>query len=219
MVAERGFLKGLNPTIAIISKSMVVLFVLFGVFFTDTAAMLFTDIRDSITSSLSWFYIGVVNASLLICLWLIFSRFGQIKLGKEDEKPEFSYFSWFSMLFAAGMGIGLIFWSIAEPISHFQDNPFTEHVGDAEAAQVAMRVTFLHWGLHPWAIYTLVGLVFAYFGYRRGLPMTVRSALYPLIGERIYGWMGHTVDILAILATTFGVATSLGLGAAQINTG
>ena len=219
MVAERGFLKGLNPTIAIISKSMVVIFVLFGVLFTDTAATLFTDLRDGITSGLSWFYIGVVNASLLICLWLIFSRFGQIKLGEADEKPEFSYFSWFSMLFAAGMGIGLIFWSIAEPISHFQDNPFTEHVGDAEAAQVAMRVTFLHWGLHPWAIYTLVGLVFAYFGYRRGLPMTVRSALYPLIGERIYGWMGHTVDILAILATTFGVATSLGLGAAQINTG
>jgi choline/glycine/proline betaine transport protein len=219
MRATNGWLKGLNPTVAIVSKSLVGVFVLFGVLMTDEASGLFAYVETSIIASLSWFYIGLVACSLILTLYLMVSRFGAIRLGAEGVKPDFGYFSWVSMLFAAGMGIGLIFWSVAEPITHFQQNPFIDEGGTLEAAQVAMRLSIFHWGLHPWAIYTLTALTFAYFSYRRGLPLTVRSALYPLIGERIWGPIGHAVDILAIFATTFGVATSLGLGATQINTG
>ena len=219
MRAKSGWLKGLNPTVAIVSKSLVVVFVLFSVLMTDTASGAFAWLRDTIIATLSWYYIGLVAASLGLALYLMFSRFGRVRLGQEDERPEFSYFSWISMLFAAGMGIGLVFWSIAEPITHFQTNPFIEQGMTPEAAQVAMRLTAFHWGLHPWAIYVLVALVFAFFSFRKGLPLTIRSALHPLIGDRVWGPVGHAVDILAIFATTFGVATSLGLGATQINTG
>ena len=219
MRATSGWLKGLNPTVAIVSKSLILVFVLFGFLMTDLASATFAAVQSSIIATLSWLYIAIVALALIIVLWLMVGRFGNVKLGQPDEKPEFGYFSWFCMLFAAGMGIGLIFWSIAEPVTHFQGNPFTSHVEDPAAAQTAMRVTFLHWGLHPWAIYSLIGLILAYFGFRKGLPLTVRSALHPLIGDRIYGPIGHAVDILSIFATTFGVATSLGLGAAQINTG
>jgi choline/glycine/proline betaine transport protein len=217
--ATSGWLKGLNPAVAIVSKSLVAVFVLFGVLMTDTASGVFAALRDGIIASLSWYYIGIVALSLLLALYLMLSRFGRVRLGREDERPEFSNFSWISMLFAAGMGIGLVFWSIAEPITHFQSNPFVAEGQTPEAAQVAMRLTAFHWGLHPWSIYVLVAIVFAYFGFRKGLPLTIRSALHPLIGDRIWGPAGHAVDILAIFATTFGVATSLGLGAAQINTG
>ena len=209
MRATSGWLKGLNPTVAIVSKSLVAVFVLFGVLMTDTASGLFASLRDGIIASLSWYYIGIVAASLGLAIYLMLSRFGRIRLGSEDEQPEFSYFSWISMLFAAGMGIGLVFWSIAEPITHFQDNPFIDEGGTAEAAQMAMRLTAFHWGLHPWSIYVLVAIVFAYFGFRNGLPLTIRSALHPLIGDKVWGPAGHAVDILAIFATTFGVATSL----------
>jgi len=217
--AEQGWLKGLNPTVALTAKAMVVVFVLFGVLMTDSASELFVALKDGIIASVSWFYIGAVTACLILVIWLMVSRFGAIKLGRPDEKPEFSYVSWFAMLFAAGMGIGLIFWSVAEPVSHFITNPFVQSGETPKAAQAAMRITFLHWGLHPWAIYALVGLIFAYFSFRKGLPLSPRSALHPIIGERIYGPIGHTVDILSVFATTFGVATSLGFGAVQINTG
>jgi len=219
--SKRGWLKGLNPTVALVSKAIVVVFVLFGVLMTETAGTVFEGVSKSIISTVSWFYIGLVAVSLGVVIWLMLSRFGNMRLGAEGEEPEFGYFAWFAMLFAAGMGIGLVFWSVAEPIFHFQSNPFIEE-GEAQtavAAETALRLTFFHWGLHPWAIYALVALCFAYFGFRRGLPLTIRSALYPLIGDRIYGRIGHAVDILAIFATTFGVATSLGFGAAQINTG
>jgi choline/glycine/proline betaine transport protein len=219
MRATSGWLKGLNPVVAIVSKSLVAVFVLFGVLMTDTASGVFARLRDGIIATLSWYYIGIVAAALGLALYLMLSRFGRVHLGVENEKPEFSYFSWISMLFAAGMGIGLVFWSIAEPITHFQGNPFIEVGQTDEAAQVAMRLTAFHWGLHPWSIYVLVAIVFAYFGYRKGLPLTIRSALHPLFGDRVWGPVGHAVDILAIFATTFGVATSLGLGATQINTG
>ena len=219
MRATSGWLKGLNPAVAIGSKSLIAVFVLFGVLMTEKASGLFAALRDGIIASLSWYYIGIVAASLGVAIWLMLSRFGRVRLGRDEEEPEFSYFSWISMLFAAGMGIGLVFWSIAEPITHFQDNPFIESGQTAEAAQVAMRLTAFHWGLHPWSIYVLVAIVFAYFAFRKGMPLTIRSALHPLLGERIWGPIGHVVDILAIFATTFGVATSLGLGAAQINTG
>jgi choline/glycine/proline betaine transport protein len=168
---------------------------------------------------LKWYYIGIVAIFLFFCLWLAFSRYGNLRLGDDDSRPEYSNFSWFAMLFSAGMGIGLVFWSIAEPIYHFQSNPFISEGLTAEAAQVAMRLTFFHWGLHPWAIYVVVGLSLAYFSYRKKLPLTIRSALYPLIGKKMYGPIGHAVDVLAVFGTVFGVATSLGLGVTQMNTG
>jgi choline/glycine/proline betaine transport protein len=217
--ARKGWLKGMNPTVSIVAMVLVAVFLLFGMLRTEEASSVFEGMRDGIIGSLSWFYIMLVAMVLAFVLWLALSRFGRIRLGDDGEKPEFPLLSWFAMLFAAGMGIGLVFWSIAEPIMHFQTNPFIDETGSPEAAQMALRLTFFHWGLHPWAIYAFVGVCFAYFSFRRKLPLTVRSAFYPILGERIYGPIGHAVDILAIFATTFGVATSLGLGAAQINAG
>jgi len=218
--AASGFLKGLNPTVSIISKIIIVLFVLFGTLMTETASQTFDALKIYIILGMKWYYIGVVAFFLFFVIWLLSSRYGDVRLGDDDEKPEFSYFSWFAMLFGAGMGIGLVFWSIAEPIYHFQSNPFlTEDMTPQQAAQIAMRLTFLHWGLHPWAIYVIVGLSLSYFAYRKKLPLTIRSALYPLLGDKIYGPWGHAADILAVFGTVFGLATSLGLGAQQMNTG
>jgi choline/glycine/proline betaine transport protein len=186
---------------------------------TDTASEAFDALKGYIIWGLNWYYIGVVAFFLFFVIWLLLSRYGNVRLGDDDERPEFGYFSWFAMLFSAGMGIGLVFFSIAEPIYHFQSNPFITEGLTPEAAAVAMRLTFLHWGLHPWAIYVIVGLSLAYFAYRKKLPLTIRSALYPLIGERIYGPIGHAVDVLAVFGTVFGLATSLGLGAQQMDTG
>ena len=219
--ATTGFFKGLNPTVSIISKIVIITFVLFGTLWTDTASQLFDEWKKNIILGMKWYYIGTVAMFLFIAIWLMLSRYGDIRLGDDDERPEFSYFSWFAMLFSAGMGIGLVFYSIAEPIYHFQANPFItpEMSMTPEAAQVAMRLTFLHWGFHPWAIYVMVGLPLAYFAYRKKLPLTIRSALYPLIGEKIYGPIGHAADVLAVFGTVFGLATSLGLGAQQMDTG
>jgi len=217
--AREGWLSGLNPTVAIVSKSLVLVVVVFTVLMTDAASVAFSTLREGIVSTLKWYYIALVAFVLGFAIWLMMSRFGHIKLGRDDEKPEFSFFSWFAMLFGAGMGIGLVFWSVAEPLTHFESNPFLQNPGSPRAAEVAMRLTFFHWGLHPWAIYAVVGLALAYFSFRRGLPLTIRSTLYPLLGERIYGPWGHAIDILSIFATIFGVATSLGLGMQQVNTG
>ncbi|WP_022726872.1 BCCT family transporter [Fodinicurvata sediminis] len=224
MIAKSGPLKGLNPTVAIWSKFIVFALVVFAAVWTETAGGVFQAIQDAILLALKWYYLAVVAGFLLFSIYLLFSRYGNIRLGDDHDRPEFSYFSWFSMLFGAGMGIGLVFWSIAEPIYHFQANPF---IGEGtsidpmspDAAQTAMRLTFYHWGLHPWAIYAIVALTLSYFAYRRKLPLTIRSAFYPLIGERIYGPIGHAADILAVFGTVFGVATSLGLGVQQIATG
>jgi len=139
-------------------------------------------------------------------------------LGPDEAEPDFSTRSWFAMLFSAGMGIGIMFYGVAEPVLHFASPPVGEG-GTVEAARNAMQLSFFHWGLHAWAIYAVMGLALAYFSFRQGLPLTPRSALYPLIGERIYGWPGHLVDIFAVLGTMFGVATSLGLGVMQVNAG
>ncbi|HEC86185.1 MAG TPA: BCCT family transporter [Thioploca sp.] len=217
--AESGLFKGLNPTVALFSIMVVVIFVLFGTLKPELATNTFNTLKNYIISGLNWYYIGVVAFFLFFVIWLMLSRYGNVRLGDDDEKPEFSYFSWFAMLFSAGMGIGLVFYSIAEPIYHFQSNPFIAEGLTPEAAEVAMRLTFLHWGLHPWAIYVVVGLSLAYFAYRKKLPLTIRSALYPLIGDKIYGPIGHAVDILAVFGTVFGLATSLALGAQQMDTG
>jgi choline/glycine/proline betaine transport protein len=218
-MSKYGLLKNMNPVTSIISMALVIVFLLAGVFFTEGSALLFSVISSWIVAYLKWYYVGLVASFLVFCLWLAFSRHGNLRLGDDDARPEYSYFAWFSMLFSAGMGIGLVFWSIAEPITHFQSNPFVQQGLTPEAAQVAMRLTFFHWGLHPWAIYVVVGLSLSYFSYRKKLPLTIRSALYPLIGNKIYGPIGHTVDILAVFGTIFGVATSLGLGVTQMNTG
>lgn len=219
MLGKDGILKGMSPAATISSMVIVTLFVLGGALFPDSAASLFDTVSGGILSHFKWYYIAIITLMLAFCVVLACSRFGQLRLGDDDSRLEYSLFSWFAMLFSAGMGIGLVFWSIAEPIYHFQSNPFITQGMTSEAAEVAMRITYFHWGLHPWAIYVVVGLALAYFSYRKGLPLTIRSALYPLIGKRIYGWMGHTADVLAVFGTVFGVATSLGLGVAQINTG
>ena len=179
---------------------------------------MFAAAQGLIVADFGWFYIAAVAGFLVFVLFLMFSRYGDVKLGPDDSEPDYSYLSWFAMLFSAGMGIGLIFFGVAEPIQHYALPPVGEG-RTIESARQAMVLTFFHWGLHAWAIYIVVGLALAYFAFRRGLPLTIRSALFPLIGGRIYGPIGHAVDIFAVLGTMFGVATSLGLGVLQVNAG
>ncbi|WP_028629302.1 BCCT family transporter [Metapseudomonas resinovorans] len=218
MRAESGLLKGLNPTVTVTSLVAVITFVLFCALFAESASAVFQSTSDFILQNFKWFYLALVSGVLGLLIYLMFSRYGQIKLGRDEDAPEFSFGSWIAMLFSGGMGIGLIFWSVAEPMWHYAGNPFATGLTD-EAATTSMRITLFHWGLHPWAIFTVVGLGLAYFAYRKGLPLTMRSILYPLIGDRIYGPIGHVVDILAVVITAFGVSQSLGLGVVQMNTG
>jgi choline/glycine/proline betaine transport protein len=201
-----------------VSTAIIVSVVLLSVVATDAVSGFFELLQRGIVETLGWFYILSMTGFLLFAIWLMQSRFGSIRLGPDDSEPEFSRPAWFAMLFSAGMGIGLLFFSVAEPILHYGAPPTgTGH--SLEAARNAMGLTFFHWGLHPWAVYSIVGLSLAYFGYRRGLPLSIRSAFYPLLGERIHGRIGDMVDILAVVSTLFGVATSLGLGAMQVNAG
>ena len=179
---------------------------------------IFSDLQTSISDAAGWFFILTVNFFMIFILVVGFSKFGKLRLGGNDARPEFSTTAWFSMLFSAGMGIGLIFYSVAEPMIHFLHPP-TEDGGTAAAAQEAMRYTFLHWGLHAWAIYALVALALAFFCYNRGLPLSIRSLFHPILGNRVYGIWGDLIDILAVLSTLFGLATSLGIGVQQINAG
>ena len=167
---------------------------------------------------MGWFYMGVVALFFIWIIYLACSKYAHIKLGPDDSSPDYSYGSWFAMLFSAGMGIGLLFFGVAEPITHFNSPPVGEG-NTVEAAQNAMLFTYFHWGLQAWTTYIVVGLSLAYFSYRHGLPLTMRSALYPIIGERVHGRIGHSVDVFSVLGTMFGVATSLGIGALQINAG
>lgn len=223
MLAEKGMFKGVHPGMGVASIAMVFAFVFFTISNVEFANGIYSDIKSWIQTTLGWYYVTVVSLVLFFSIWVAFSQFGKLRLGKDDETPEFGFFTWFSMLFSCAIGTGILFWSIAEPIFHYQGNPFMEMgsiaAGTAEAAQMAMRVTLFHWGLHGWAIYIVVGLTLAYFTYRRGLPLTVRSALYPLLGDKIYGPIGHAVDLLAIFSTLFGTATTLGLGVSQMNAG
>lgn len=201
------------------SLAIVAIFVSVGVFDPELVNRFSTFLHSAIIAHFGWAYMLSGFFFLAFCLVLALSRFGSIKLGKDHEKPEYTYFGWFSMLFAAGMGIGLIFWGVAEPVSHFMNPP--EHITPetGQAATFAMRYSFFHWGLHPWAIYIVMSLSIAYFSFRRGMPTLISSCFYPLLGNRIYGVWGYMIDILAVFATIFGIATSLGLGAMQINSG
>src|SRR5690606_25507117 len=200
------------------SSFILLLGIVLTLVYQESAENAFSAIQQAVASKSGWLYILSVNVFLIFCLYLALSEYGKIRIGGKESKPEFSTGSWFAMLFSAGMGIGLLFWSIAEPVSHFQNPPLGE-TGTVEAAQTAMEVTFLHWGFHAWGIYALVGLALAYFTYSLKLPLPMRSVFYPFLGERINGWLGDLIDILAVLATVFGLATSLGLGVKQVAAG
>lgn len=208
----------ISPPVFYTSAVLIAILVMFAGIFPTTAQSFFGDLQSWIVENVSWFYILAVALILLSAMFLAFSRYGDIKLGPDHSQPDYKSTSWFAMLFSAGMGIGLMFFGVAEPVMHFIAPP----VGDpntVEAAKEAMKLTFFHWGLHAWAIYAMVALILAFFAYRHSLPLTLRSALYPLIGERIYGPIGHAVDIFAIISTVLGIATSLGYGVLQINSG
>ncbi len=208
----------INPPVFFSSAILALAFVLFTIFFQTTAESVFNAVQGWIVDSAGWFYVLSVAGFLVFVIFMAVSEFGKIKLGPDHSEPDYSYASWFAMLFSAGMGIGLMFFGVAEPIMHYVSPPVGEGA-TVEAAREAMRITFFHWGVHAWAIYAIVALSLAYFAFRHNLPLTIRSAFYPLIGERIYGPIGHTVDTFAVLGTIFGVATSLGFGVIQVNSG
>lgn len=208
----------INPPVFIASGVLTFVLVALAIIAGDAAEALFTRVQEWITHTAGWFYILAVAGFLVFVIVLGVSDYGRIKLGRDHSQPDYSYKSWFAMLFSAGMGIGLMFFGVAEPVMHFATPPVGEG-GTVSAARDAMRITFFHWGMHAWAIYAVVALALAYFAFRHDLPLTIRSALYPLIGERIYGPIGHAVDTFAVLGTIFGVATSLGLGVLQVNSG
>ncbi len=203
----------------VVAVAVVVMFVAAGIISPLGMDALSQTVHSAIIDNFGWGYLLAAFLFLVFSLYAALSKYGRIKLGADNEKPQYSYFAWFSMLFAAGMGIGLIFWGVAEPMSHYLNPP--EHIagGSGRAAAFAMQHSFFHWGFHPWAIYIVMSMAIAYFSFRRGMPPLISSTFYPLIGDRVYGPVGKAIDILAILATVFGVATSLGLGALQITGG
>lgn len=217
---ERKSIFGLevNGPVFFTSAITIIIIITLTLMFKDGAEKYFTGIQNFVAEKAGWFFILSVNVFLIFMIYLAFSKFGHLRIGGQNAKTEFKTLSWFAMLFSAGMGIGLLFWSISEPVYHFLSPPMAEG-GTAEAAKEAMRFTFLHWGFHAWGIYALVGLSLAYFTYSRGLPLTIRSIFYPYLGDRIYGKIGDAIDIFAVLATIFGLATSLGMGVQQIAAG
>lgn len=200
------------------SISLLLLLVALAGLFPEGSEQVFKEVQAAIVHYASWYYVMVVAVVLLSVIFFALSRFGNIKLGPDHATPDYSNTSWFAMLFAAGMGIGLMFFGVAEPVMHFLSPPLGEG-GTFDSADQAMRLTFFHWGLHAWAIYAIVALLLAYFAYRHGMPLTLRSAFYPLIGERVNGPLGAAVDVFAVVCTTCGIATSLGFGIVQINSG
>lgn len=217
-VGRLGPFPRVSKPVFIVSTLLIIGFIIFGALFTETAGAVFSYLQTFITTKFGWFFIILVNVALALCLYMAMSRYGDIRLGHQTETPQYSLVSWIGMLFSAGIGIGLLYWGTAEPLYHFMAPPMGE-AESIEAAKQSMNISFMHWGLHAWAIYTIVALSLAYFHFRRGLPLSIRSTLYPILGKKIYGPWGHTVDILAVFGTMFGVVTSLGLGVMQINSG
>ena len=217
-----GFGFDVHPIVFPVAAAMIVLFVAATILLGDAASSTYQAIFDGINQYFGWFYILVVNLFIGALLFFAFSKYGKIRLGGVEAEYEFSTFSWMAMLFSAGMGIGLMFYSVAEPMYHYGDGtnlfPAVEP-GSAQAATAAMGTSFYHWGFHPWAIYGLVALGLGFFSFNRGLPLTFRSVFYPLLGDKIYGWPGHVIDLITVFATIFGLGTSLGLGAQQVNAG
>ncbi|WP_438462300.1 BCCT family transporter [Marinomonas sp. PE14-40] len=230
-LAQAGLFKGMHKGMTISSSLLVLLFVLFTGTNTELAGELFGSIRTWIEVTFGWYYMVTIVFLIAVCAFIVFSRFGSVRLGDDDSRPDFSNFAWFSMLFSAGIGIGILFFGVAEPIFYldnsgafgYPNNPYADMAGAGaigyDRAVDALRVTFFHWGFHGWAVYVIVGMSLAYFAYRKKLPLALRSALYPFIGDRIYGPIGHIVDIFGVLGCVFGVATSLGLGVSQMSVG
>ncbi|MBV7297517.1 BCCT family transporter [Enterovibrio paralichthyis] len=225
----------IHNRVFLISGLAIALFVFITLAFQKDVAPVFGEIRGWLTSNLDWFFLSAGDIFVVVCLVLVVSPLGKVRLGGTEAKPDYTYGGWFSMLFAAGMGIGLMFYGVAEPLSHYASSfggtsvengvrtdwaPLGAAAGDVEGAKsLAMAATIYHWGLHPWAIYAILALGLALFSFNKGLPLTMRSVFYPLFGERIWGWTGHIIDILAVVATLFGLATSLGFGASQAAAG
>ena len=223
-----------NP-VFFISGLAVVIFVFYALALPEQAASVFSWLFSAVTKGFDWFFLSAANVFVIFCLFLIVSPFGRVRLGGDEATPDYTYLGWFAMLFAAGMGIGLMFFGVSEPMSHFSSSlggtamesgartdwaPLGAAGGDeAAATRLGMAATIFHWGLHPWAIYAVVALALALFSYNKGLPLTLRSAFYPILGERVWGWWGHLIDTLAVFATLFGLATSLGFGAEQAASG
>ncbi|WP_276714562.1 BCCT family transporter [Pseudooceanicola nitratireducens] len=223
-----------NP-VFLISGLAIVAFVFYTLALPEQAGAAFSWMFGAVTKGFDWFFLGAANIFVLFCLFLIVSPLGKVRLGGAEASPDYSYVGWFAMLFAAGMGIGLMFYGVSEPMSHFSSAmggtaaeggvrtdwaPLGAAAGnEAEAVRLGMAATIFHWGLHPWAIYAVVALALALFSYNKGLPLTIRSAFYPILGDRVWGWWGHVIDTLAVFATLFGLATSLGFGATQANAG
>jgi len=215
----RGYGFRVNPVVFFVSAVLIVIFVAVGAVFTEPTARVVETLQTTIVTQVGWLYSLVVGALLVFVLAILATpKFRRLRLGAPDSRPEYTAFSWFAMLFSAGMGIGLLFYGVAEPVLHYT-NPPRGPGGTPDAAQEAMRLTFFHWGLHAWAIYITVGMALAFSSYRHDLPLTIRSAFYPLLGERIYGATGDIIDILAVFGTMFGISTSLGLGVMQVNAG
>ncbi|WP_223478409.1 BCCT family transporter [Oricola indica] len=219
-----------NPVFAV-SAGVIVLFVVVALIFPQQAADFFGWLRPALTSTFDWVFLLAGNIFVIFTVALIFTPYGSIRLGGKEATPDYSYIGWFAMLFAAGMGIGLMFFGVLEPVYHMAisqplgtPSPFDADgvliPENVEAArQMGLAATIYHWGLHPWAIYAVLALALALFSYNKGLPLSVRSAFYPILGERVWGWWGHIIDILAVFATLFGLTTSLGIGAQQANAG
>jgi len=219
-ITSKGF--DFHPEVFLVSGALILLFVLFSLIFQEPTETAFGQVQAFIAGSMGWFLILSVSFFLLFTIYIAFSKLGHVRLGGPDATPEFPTFAWVAMLISAGMGTGLMFWSVAEPIYHLQDPPallgnIEPNTGDA--ARQAMGFTFFHWGFHAWGIYALVGLSLAFFTFNWGLPLTIRSVFYPILGERIFGWPGNVIDILAVASTLFGLATSLGFGVQQANAG
>ncbi|MPS31973.1 BCCT family transporter [Salinivibrio sp. VYel9] len=226
----------IHNRVFMVSGLAIMAFVFVTLAFQNKMGPIFGDLRAWLTANLDWFFLSTGNVFVIACLILIVSPLGKVRLGGTEAKPDFGYGGWFAMLFAAGMGIGLMFYGVSEPLTHFQTAldgtstnangirtdwaPLGGAAGDTDAARrLGMSATIFHWGLHPWAIYAVLALGLALFAYNKGLPLTIRSVFYPLFGERVWGWTGHVIDILAIVATLFGLATSLGIGASQASGG
>ncbi|MDI3325782.1 BCCT family transporter [Pontibacterium granulatum] len=221
--SDSGFYKGLNPIITITSKVVIAALVIMAIVFPDKAAELLGSINSVLLATFNSYYIFSVSLFLIFCIGMAVSPIGKVRLGSENDRPEFSNFSWFAMMFGAGMGIGLMFYSIGEPMYHFAGNPEviagTVAANSPSTVESAIRFSFLHWGLHAWGIYVAVGLAMAYFAYKYNMPLTIRTTLAPLFGDRLNGALGNVVDIVAVVATVLGVSTTVGTGVLQLVSG
>jgi len=215
----QGYGFDVHPQVFFISAVIIVGFIVVSLLFPDTAQDAYLEARTTIGDWFGWLFILAANIFIIFMVYLALSKYGKIRIGGVDADKEFSDISWIAMLFSAGMGIGLMFFGVAEPIWHLNFPHLGAEANTAAGGEVAMAVALFHWGFHPWAIYALVGLSLAFFSFNRGLPLTFRSIFWPVLGERIYGWPGHVIDIMTVFATMFGLVTSLGLGALQINAG